>query len=54
MAEKLLALPDVELLIEGWIRMPGYTTTASMTHYDPKNTAIIWQRPKRQRAKKTA
>lgn len=52
MAKQLLELPDVELLIEGWIRMDGYTMTASMTSYDPKHTAIIWQKPKRKKKTK--
>jgi hypothetical protein len=37
-------LPDVELVIEGWCQMEGYTMTAAMTNYDPEGTAILWQK----------
>jgi hypothetical protein len=43
-AQELLALPDVELVIEGWCQMEGYTMTAAMTNYDPEGTAILWQK----------
>jgi len=45
-AAELLALPNVPLVIEGWITdWPGHEMTASMTTYDPEGTAIIWQKP---------
>jgi len=44
-ARELLALPDVELVIEGWCQMNGHTMAAAMTDYDPEGTAIIWQQP---------
>jgi hypothetical protein len=49
-ARELLALPDVELVIEGWCDMSflGYTMKAEMTAYDRKGTAIIWQKPPKQ------
>lgn len=43
-ARELLLLPDVELVIEGWCQMQGYTMTAAMTNYDPEGTAILWQK----------
>jgi len=44
-AQELLALPDVELVIEGWCQMAGYTMAVAMTNYDPEGTAILWQQP---------
>jgi hypothetical protein len=46
-AKELLALPDVELVIEYWVMMrPESEMVAEMTEYDPNGTAIIWQKPK--------
>jgi hypothetical protein len=45
-ARELLALPDVPLVVEGWTtEWVGHEMVAEMTEYDPKGTAIIWQKP---------
>ena len=44
LAKQLLALPDVPVVIEGWVPMRGYETTAKMTEYDPEGQAIIVQK----------
>jgi hypothetical protein len=43
-ARELLALPDVELVIEGWCPMDNHEMVAEITSYD-ENTVIIWQKP---------
>lgn len=46
LAKELLTLPDVQLVVEYWIMMDStHEIVAEMTKYDPKNTAIIWQKP---------
>lgn len=53
-AKELLALPDVPLVIEGWVGMSsyGHETIAVMTEYDPTGTAILVQRPTAEAAAK--
>lgn len=46
LALELLALPDVPILIEGWICHAGTEIVAKMTNYDPTGTAILVERAK--------
>lgn len=45
MAKRLLELPDVTLVIEGWTTGGRELMSADMTGYDPEGTAIIWKKP---------
>jgi hypothetical protein len=44
MAHRLLLLPDIKLVIEGWCVMDNHEMTASITDYS-EDEAIIWQKP---------
>jgi hypothetical protein len=43
LAKELLALPDVDLVVEGWCQMRGHELAAKMTQYDPDGTVILIQ-----------
>ncbi len=43
LAWKLLALPDVPVVIELWMNREGFDPEPVMTEYDPTGTAIIIQ-----------
>ena len=45
MANRLLELPNIQLVIEGWCVMKNHEISADLTEYDPEGEAIIWQKP---------
>lgn len=46
LAAELMELPDVPVLVNGWILIDNFEVTARMSEYDPSGTAFIVQAPK--------
>lgn len=49
LAKELMELPDMEIVVEGWISHRGYEIAAVRSGFDPERVAILVQIPEQKK-----